>query len=142
MVTAAPLHLLQRWTQWTGFDGPVTTLAQVEELCAKCVRYDYHLRTMTSRRPKRDLTGGSVYFLSPFRMIVFRLPLVEIEEDDGLFRFVLDPAGLRLTEPRQIRFLRGWRYLTDPPPDLDTGAPAQGGDLPPHLQQELKDLGL
>ena len=137
------LHILQRWAQSTGFDGePITTLAQVEELCAEAVRQGARLCTITSRCPRRDVTGGSVYFLSPKRTVEFRLPLIEIVGRDVAggsdFLFALDPAGFARVEPRHVRFLRGWRYLTDAPPDL----PNNTDELPEHMRRELRELGL
>ena len=137
------LHLLQRWTQWIGFDGePITTLAQVEELCARCAESGHDIRTRTTRRPRRDVTGGCVYFVSSRGLIVFRMPLLRIggidTADGSGFYFIMDAAGLRLTAPRRAGFLRGWRYLTDAPPDL----PNNTDELPEHMRRELRELGL
>lgn len=137
------MNILQRWTQWARVDGePITTLAQVEELCAEALREGAAVLTFTSRRPRQDC--DNVYFLSPRRLIEFRLPLVEIVGDNRSgFLFVLDPAGFALVQPRHVRFLRGWRYLADPPPDLPepSAGPAEN-ELPEHVRRELKELGL
>ncbi len=102
----------------------------------------------TRMRPKRRaalLDGGSIYWV--IRGLVQcrqRLRgLDEVEDDNGrpYVRLRLDPEMVRV-EPRPQRPFQGWRYLRPEQAPRDLAGPAGGGELPPELWAELRELGL
>ena len=135
------MNLLCRFTQWTADGQPVTTVGEAEALCAEVAGYDGWIWTRTTRRPRRDLSGGSVYFFSG-NATQFRLPFLRIENRRYFLAILMRPEFHRV-EQRRVGYQRGWRYLADQdaPPDLP--ARQQGeGELPEHLRRDLEQLGL
>ncbi|WP_029011411.1 DUF1489 family protein [Azospirillum halopraeferens] len=98
------------------------------------------------RRAEEILAGGSLYWVVrgsvAVRQRVLAIDTAVDEDGQGFCILMLDPARVP-TVPTAHRPFQGWRYL-DPakaPPDL-AAAGAAGDELPPHLQAELRDLGL
>jgi hypothetical protein len=103
----------------------------------------------TKRKPTRAeelCAGGSLYWVIKGRISV-RQEVVHIDEvvdADGEThaRLILRKKWI-LTDPVPKRAFQGWRYLAseDAPADLDARA-GKSEELPPHLQAELRALGL
>ncbi len=102
----------------------------------------------TRRMPRRRdelCDGGSIYWVIK-GVIRVRQRLIDMEDardDEGLIycRFLFDPLLVE-TQAMPHRAFQGWRYLTPDraPPDRDGGAAPD--DLPEHLQNELRALGI
>lgn len=101
----------------------------------------------TRQTPKRaaDLVpGGSLYWVIR-GSVAARQTLLDLESgtdsDGDPFCRIWVAAEVIPTVPLTHRPFQGWRYLAPEaaPADLKDG---EGGDLPPHLQAELRDLGL
>ncbi|MGK9165685.1 DUF1489 domain-containing protein [Inquilinus limosus] len=100
----------------------------------------------TKRMPtRRDelIDGGSIFWVIRHvilvRQRILDMVMVTDEDDDTYCRLLYDPQ-LVPVEARPLRAFQGWRYL-DPeaaPRDLSSSE----SDLPAHLQQELRALGL
>lgn len=102
-------------------------------------------RTMPKQRDT-ILEGGSLFWVikgvMQARQII--LDLRENIGDDGIKRcdIILEPRVIR-TEHRAKRPFQGWRYLKPNEAPRDIGKLDVGeGELPPHLQSELAELGL
>ena len=100
----------------------------------------------TKRMPTRrdDLIGGGSIFWVIRHVILLRQPILDMfmvtDEDGDTYCRLLYAPELVQVEARPLRAFQGWRYL-DPataPRDLSTTE----SDLPAHLQQELRALGL
>ena len=102
-----------------------------------------HQTRNTPRRAAELVSGGSLYWVIKGAVLVRQrlLAIAADHWDDGTAcaGLVLDPT-LVLVVPRPMKPFQGWRYLTEPPPDLD-GAVDPGG-LPAALRQELAALCL
>ena len=141
----APLHLLRGFVQWydrRGGRGEIKTVDEAEAWVRHIADLGFErFYTWTSRRPQRgvELEGGSAYFVRSGRTL-FRMPFLAIEHEGEGVNIVMRPELIRV-EKKRVGMARGWRYLADAdaPPDL---APAPDAELPPHLQSELKELGL
>ncbi|SMF44679.1 hypothetical protein SAMN06265365_103383 [Tistlia consotensis] len=106
----------------------------------------WHATRMQPRRGEELLDGGSIYWVIK-GVVQARQPLVGLESDvdeegRGFTRLMLRPGLVRVL-PRAHRPFQGWRYLRpeDAPGDLPSGG-GQGGDLPPALAAELRELGI
>lgn len=106
----------------------------------------WHATRMQPRRAGELLEGGSIYWVIR-GVLQARQPLAGIEVDvdtegRGFTRLLLEPGLVRVL-PRAHRPFQGWRYLRaeDAPADLP-GAGEGGGDLPPALAAELRELGI
>lgn len=137
------LHLLRPFVEW-----PVTEMtvdgarAYVKGMLDE--RGDYDFGTWTSRAPKRvdEMAGGSVFFVQS-RRALFRMPFRRLHPTRGGGVWILLAPKVVRVEQHAVGMVRGWRYLkdADAPPDLPA-PPAPGGDLPPHVESELRELGL
>lgn len=146
----APLHLLRGFVQWCdrlGDDAPIKTVDEAEAYVRGIAELGFErFYTETTRRVTRaaELEGGSVYFVGgPKRnQALFRMPFVEIEDDVVGWMIVMRPELIRVRQDF-VGKVRGWRYFADKdaPPDL-AGAPAAGGEPPPEMARELKEMGL
>lgn len=100
------------------------------------------------RRPDEVTDGGSIYWVIKgsvrCRQRVLDFEMVQEEEGGTSCRLILDPELVEVM-PQAKKPFQGWRYLADAdaPRDLTPGqGTGQGGDLPPHLLAELRELGL
>ncbi|WP_342235476.1 DUF1489 family protein [Inquilinus sp. OTU3971] len=101
----------------------------------------------TKRMPTRraDLIGGGSIFWVIRHVILVRQPILDMfmvtdEDGDTYCRLLYDPE-LTAVEARPLRAFQGWRYLDPDAAPRDLGASSES-DLPAHLQQELRALGL
>ena len=137
-----PVHLLK---VAVGIADPAQ-LAQVQDgrrhvVEGREVVYGYTKRMPTRRDELID--GGSIFWVIR-HVILVRQPILDMmmvtdEDGDTYCRLFYDPQ-LVAVEARPLRAFQGWRYL-DPaaaPRDLSQS----DSDLPAHLQQELRALGL
>lgn len=97
-------------------------------------------RISSRRTPRRDLAGGSLYWIIAHRLVARQaiLGLAPAPEGDGCDIFL--SLDLIPVEPVAFRSHQGWRYLSDDraPPDLQPDEAA----LPHSLRRELATLGL
>lgn len=103
-----------------------------------------HVTRQTPKRAAEVLDGGSIFWVVK-GFVVARQKLLELRplEIDGVAHcgFVCD-ATLMPVRGQPRRAFQGWRYLDpkDAPPDMPEGSGHE--DLPEHLRQELRALGL
>lgn len=97
-------------------------------------------RIGSRRTPRRDLEGGSIYWIIAHTLVARQeilgiAPLPDVEGCE--IRLSLDLVPV---EPVPFRAHQGWRYLAPDraPADLVPGEQA----LPPSLRRELATLGL
>jgi hypothetical protein len=105
-----------------------------------------HTTRMVPTRSAELVEGGSLYWVIKGN-IQCRQRLLAIRpftDTDGIQRchLVLDPTVVR-THWQPRRAFQGWRYFRgeDVPGDLGSGSDGVAA-LPPHLRQELAELGL
>lgn len=129
-----------------GIDSP-EHLAQSMARRLKAHGELFHTTRMVPKRREDLLDGGSLYWVIRGQ-IQARQMLADIRpftDREGISRcdLILKP-DLVLVEPAPRRPFQGWRYLEpeDAPRDLTEGGAGQGGELPPQLRAELKELGL
>ena len=142
----ATLHLLRGFVQWhdrRGF-GEITTVDDAEAWVRYIARHGFEeFSTITMRRPARaeELEGGSVYFVRRGATL-FRMPFIGLEDYGGAWAILMRPELIRV-ERKRVGMVRGWRYMADAdaPPDLPR-MPLGSDDLPEHMRDELKELGL
>jgi hypothetical protein len=102
---------------------------------------DRHVLLTSARVPRRDLAGGSLFWILKHTLVA-RQPILSVEEAAGaegpIAAIRLAPGIIRVV-PRHCRAHQGWRYLAeaDWPPDAGPGEP-----LPPALAAELAALAL
>lgn len=93
----------------------------------------------SARIPRRDLAGGSIFWIVR-HMLIARQPILRIVEIAGEARptaeIHLRPGPVPV-QPRPLRSHQGWRYLAENlwPADAGSGEP-----LPPDLGRELANL--
>jgi len=97
---------------------------------------------LTSRRiPRRDLSGGSLFWILKHTLVA-RQTILAVDETDSaegqIALIMLAPEIVRIA-PRHYRAHQGWRYLPEADWPADAGP---GGDLPPGLAAELAGLSL
>jgi hypothetical protein len=104
----------------------------------------------TFQMPKRRaelLDGGSLYWVIK-GLVQVRQPLRDLREgtrEDGTpCCLLILKNALIPVRPLPRRPFQGWRYLDarEAPPDLDRGATAAIGTMPPSLRKQLAELGL
>jgi hypothetical protein len=103
-----------------------------------------HVRLTSARIPRRDLTGGSLFWILKHSLVA-RQPILAVEELPGErpnrpagAAILLGPGPIALV-PRHFRAHQGWRYLAQ----ADWPADIAGGEaLPPELAAELAGLAL
>lgn len=103
-----------------------------------------HGRISSRRVPRRDLSGGRIFWIIR-HMLVARQSILGVDaasDDAGpiaIIRLGLDVVPVR---PRPYRSHQGWRYMAhaDWPADMDI--PASGDALPPAMEAELMALKL
>jgi hypothetical protein len=103
-----------------------------------------HTRS-TPRRADEVLDGGSLYWVIrgqvQVRQRVLRI-LTSLDEDGQSFCTLdLDPE-LVPTLYQPCRPFQGWRYLDPAKAPPDRGDAPVDDALPPHIQRELRELGL
>ncbi len=102
---------------------------------------DRYVCLTSARVPRRDLTGGSIFWIIR-HMLVARQPILRAVEIPGAERpraeIHLLPGPIPVV-PRVQRSHQGWRYLAEEywPADLDADEP-----LPLELAEKLADLSL
>jgi hypothetical protein len=103
-----------------------------------------HVRLTSARIPRRDLTGGSLFWILKHSLVA-RQPILAVQELPGAHpdrpagaAILLAPGPIAVI-PRHHRAHQGWRYLSqsDWPADI-----AGGESLPPELAAELAGLAL
>ena len=97
---------------------------------------------LTSRRiPRRDLSGGRLFWILKHRLVA-RQAILGVDEIAGevgqIAAIRLAPDIIRV-EPRHYRAHQGWRYLPEENWPADSGP---GEPLPPGLAAELAGLSL
>lgn len=94
----------------------------------------------TARTPRRDLAGGSLFWIVQHQLVA-RQPIAGIREDaaGGQTQIHLRPGPIAV-RPRHLPSHQGWRYLPEElwPKDLEAGDDA----LPPELAAQLSGLFL
>lgn len=108
-------------------------------------RYGFFTRNMP-KRVEELLDGGSIYWVVKGQLRVRqRLKRFHPMEDEEGRSYVIVEYDRTLVPvmPRRQRPFQGWRYLEgrNAPPDLPKGA-KDDDELPPALQEELRELGL
>ena len=102
---------------------------------------DAHIRLTSARIPRRDLSGGSLFWILKHSLIA-RQPILSVEEIAGaegpIALIRLKPGPIPVV-PVHHRAHQGWRYLPENlwPADISGGDP-----LPPDLAAELAGLSL
>lgn len=98
-----------------------------------------HVCLTSARIPRRDLRGGSVFWIV-HHLLVARQPILRVVEIPGEGRptaeIHLQPGPIPV-QPLPLRSHQGWRYFPDAlwPADRDGAEP-----LPPELGRELAKL--
>lgn len=100
-----------------------------------------YVRLTSARTPRRDLSGGSLFWILKHTLIA-RQPILAVEEaagPDGAIAVIRLKPGPIPVHPQHQRAHQGWRYLDEAhwPADLSGGEP-----LPPELAAELSGLSL
>ena len=102
----------------------------------------------TRNRPRRDVTGASLYWIIN-RVLCCRQKIIQFREgtrEDGVPCVHIDlDHEVRLVKNRPHRPFQGWRYLEgkDTPEDLAAFSDSSDDDtLPAAMQRELAKLGL
>ncbi|MGL6042936.1 MAG: DUF1489 family protein [Sandaracinobacteroides sp.] len=100
-----------------------------------------HVLITSARTPRRDLTGGSLFWILKHTLVA-RQAILRIEELPGAERTL---AGIHLApdivlvQPRHCRAHQGWRYISG----VDWPADEREDEaLPPALAAELAGLAL
>ncbi|WP_323378370.1 DUF1489 family protein [Skermanella mucosa] len=97
------------------------------------------------RRPDEVTGGGSIYWVIKgqvrCRQRVLDFEMMDGEEGETWCRIILDPT-LVPTLPQSKKAFQGWRYLEPDAAPRDLGDADPGGELPPHILAELRELGL
>ncbi|KGM31186.1 DUF1489 family protein [Inquilinus limosus] len=138
-----PVHLLK---VAVGISEPAQ-LATVQQgrrhvVDGREVVYGYTKRMPTRRDDLID--GGSIFWVIR-HVILVRQPILDMfmvtDEDGDTYCRLLYHPELTAVEARPLRAFQGWRYLDPETAPRDLGASSES-DLPAHLQQELRALGL
>ena len=94
----------------------------------------------TARAPRRDLAGGSLFWIVQHQLVA-RQPIAGIREGTagGQAEIHLRPGPIAV-QPKHLPSHQGWRYLPEElwPADLQAGETA----LPPELAARLSGLFL
>jgi hypothetical protein len=102
---------------------------------------DCHVLLTSARIPRRDLTGGSLFWIVKHTLVA-RQPIRSVAEAPGpdgpIARICLAPGVIPLV-PRHLRAHQGWRYIAEP---LWPADQADGEPLPQDLAAELAGLQL
>lgn len=103
---------------------------------------DAYVRITSARTPRRDLFGGSLFWILKHTLIA-RQPILGVEETvgpDGAVAVIRLKPGPILVHPQHQRAHQGWRYLAEEhwPKDQPEGSEA----FPPDLATELAGLAL
>ncbi len=134
-----PLHLIK---VAVGIES-IEQLAAVQLRRRKTNKKLFHI---TRHRPRRDLGGGSIYWIIKgtirVRQRILGFADAVSAERGPVVRILLD-AKLVPTRWAPRRAHQGWRYLTadKAPADLPRGAKPEK-DPPPQMAAELRALGL
>lgn len=102
-----------------------------------------HVCLNSARIPRRDLTGGSIFWIVR-HMLIARQPILRVVEIPVEGRTTaeihLQPGPIPVV-PRVQRSHQGWRYLPEElwPADSDGG---ESEALPPELAAKLAELSL
>ncbi|MCG2842469.1 DUF1489 domain-containing protein [Sandaracinobacter sp. RS1-74] len=100
-----------------------------------------HVRLTSARIPRRDLTGGSLFWILKHSLIA-RQPILGVEEAAGaegpIAVIRLKPGPIPVV-PVHRRAHQGWRYL---PEELWPADQSGSEPLPPDLAAELAGLSL
>ena len=100
-----------------------------------------YVRITSARTPRRDLSGGSLFWILKHSLIA-RQPILGVEEAvgaEGLRAVISLKPGPIPVMPTHLRAHQGWRYLAEEfwPADMAGGEP-----LPMELAAELAGLSL
>lgn len=102
---------------------------------------DAYVRLTSARTPRRDLSGGSLFWILKHSLIA-RQPILGVDESigaEGPIAVIRLQPGPIPVHPQHQRAHQGWRYLAEAlwPADLSGGEP-----LPRDLAAELAGLSL
>ncbi len=106
-----------------------------------------HLTRNTPRRKDEILDGGSIYWvIKGLVQVCQRIVAIEPDQRENgepACALVFDPVLVE-TERQPRRAFQGWRYLedADAPADINGRSRSSVNALPPHLEVELRELGL
>ena len=100
-----------------------------------------HIRLTSARTPRRDLSGGSLFWILKHQLVA-RQPILGVEDitmAEGMRAVIRLQPGPIPVLPVHYRAHQGWRYLAEEhwPADLSGGEP-----LPRDLAAELAGLSL
>ncbi len=102
---------------------------------------DAHVLLTSARIPRRDLTGGSLFWILKHTLVARQaiLCVEEAQGPDGNIALIRLSPEIMPVVPRHLRAHQGWRYLAEPlwPADQTDGEP-----LPQDLAAELAGLAL
>jgi hypothetical protein len=105
----------------------------------------FHVTRMMPKKDIEILDGGSLYWIIKGQIQVRQsiLELRAVKDGDGISRcaIVLEPTLVRVI-PHPRRPFQGWRYLPADDAPKDLTAMSDGGQLPPEMARELRELGL
>jgi hypothetical protein len=100
-----------------------------------------HVRLTSARIPRRDLAGGSLFWILKHTLVARQaiLSVDEIAGPEGPIALIRLAPNIVPVAPRHCRAHQGWRYITqaDWPADQGDGEP-----LPQALAAELSGLQL
>ena len=104
----------------------------------------WHITRHTPKRADELLAGGSIYWVVK-GFVIARQKLLDFRDIDvnGVNHCaIVHDAELIPVRSQPRRAFQGWRYLNpeDAPPDIAAGSGHE--ELPEHLRQELRALGL
>ena len=107
-----------------------------------------HVQILTANMPKRAdelVNGGSIFWIIS-RRILLRQTIADIEQRaaiDGkkVCLISLSPELID-TVPTGRSGFQGWRYLDEKDAPADMPAVGETGELPTHMIEELRRLGL
>jgi hypothetical protein len=102
---------------------------------------DAHVLLTSARMPRRDLSGGSLFWILKHTLVA-RQAILSVEEaagPDGTIALIRLAPTIVTIIPRHQRAHQGWRYIAEPlwPADQTGGEP-----LPQALAAELAGLAL
>lgn len=127
----------------------IEDIEELEQIQAQKLAQYGKLFTYTRNTPQKQqdlLEGGSLYWVIKGYMRCRQEILgfeSDVDEEGRKYCLIILKPGLVQTELKLQKAFQGWRYLKAQDAPQDRGAQDYEGDeLPDHVAQELKNLGL